>query len=286
MPAQVSGEPEHREVASGQARLAVRRLGAGATPSLICLHAGVADSRSWTGLMEALAPDFDVVAYDRRGFGTTTFSPEGHDQLADLAAVLNAHDLVRVVLVGNSRGGQIALDFAIEHPERVAALILVAPGVSEAPPVQASDLRRDETIFWSSLEAAEAADDLVALNEGEIRLWLDGLPAPEGRVGGALRLLSLDMNRIALSSQSPGHEPNVVDAWGRLAEVRCPVLVVIGDLDMSYLQRRCRQLAEMLPGARLEVMAGAAHMPAFEQPEAFATLVRDFLATSPGVPGG
>jgi pimeloyl-ACP methyl ester carboxylesterase len=278
---QVSGGPEHHVVSSGQARLAVRRAGAGGTPSVVCLHAGVADSRSFAGLMEVLAPDMDVVAYDRRGFGTTTYVAEAHDQLVDLTAVLDALGLRRVVVVGNSRGGQIGLDFAIERPERVAALVLVAPAVSGSPRVQSSELRRDEITFWATLEAAEAAADLDALNEGEVRLWLDGLPAPEGRVDPELRALALEMNGIALAAENPGHEPHMVDAWNRLREVRCPVLVVVGDIDTSYMQKRCRELVELIPGAELEVMEGTAHLPAFEAPGAFADLLRRFLSDRP-----
>jgi pimeloyl-ACP methyl ester carboxylesterase len=278
---QVSGGTEQLVVSSGQAGLAVRRAGAGGAPSVVCLHAGIADSRSFTALMEALAPDMDVVAYDRRGFGATSYAAEAHDQVVDLRAVLDALGLRRVVLVGNSRGGQIALDFAIVHPERVAALVLIAPAVSGAPQVQSSELRRDEVTFWATLEAAEAADNLDALNEGEIRLWLDGLTGPEDRIGAELRALALEMNGIALSAESPGHEPNVVDAWNRLREVRCPVLVVVGDLDTSYMQKRCRALVELIPGAELEVMDGTAHLPAFEAPRAFADLLVRFLSGRP-----
>jgi pimeloyl-ACP methyl ester carboxylesterase len=161
--AQVSGEPELQTVTSGTARLAVRRVGAGGDPAVVCLHAGVADSRSWAGLMDALSPGIDVVAYDRRGFGRTTCAAEAHDQVADLAALLDALDLARTVLVGNSLGGQIALNFTLVHPERVAALVLVAPAVSGAPEVQASDLSREESDFWTTLEAADAAGDLGSM---------------------------------------------------------------------------------------------------------------------------
>ena len=196
----------------GRATLHGVRLGSGGSPQLVFLHAGIADHRSWSGLLPLLAPDMDLVAYDQRGFGATTYAAEAHDQVADLSAVLDACGYGRPVLVGNSRGGQIALDFALTHPDRVAALVLLAPAVSGAPRVAASDLRPEEAAFWEELEAAEAAGDLDGLNRGEIRLWLDGLDAPEGRVTAAPRHLALDMNAIALSAASPGHEPRVVDA--------------------------------------------------------------------------
>jgi pimeloyl-ACP methyl ester carboxylesterase len=264
-------------VTVGRATLAGVRLGQGGGLQVAFLHAAIADHRSWSRLLRLLAPDMDVVAYDQRGFGATTYEAEGHDQTVDLSAVLDACGYERPVLVGNSRGGQIALDFALAHPERVAALVLLAPAVSGAPVVSESDLRPEEAAFWRELEAAESAGDLDALNRGEIRLWLDGLDAPEGRVAGAARQLALDMNAIALSAASPGHEPRVVDAWARLGEIACPVLVLVGDLDMSHLRARCHDLAARIPGAELRVLREAAHLPALEQPDTVAGLVRAFL---------
>jgi pimeloyl-ACP methyl ester carboxylesterase len=219
----------------------------------------------------------DVGAYDRRGFGTTSYRAEPHDQLVDLLAVLDALSMDRAVVVGNSRGGQIALDFTLRHPDRVAALVLVAPAVSGAPAVDDSQVDPTEAAIWATLAAADDAGALDALNLGEIRLWLDGPHAPEGRIDGSLRALALEMNRIALHAESPGHEPEPPDAWSRLAEVSCPTLVVVGDLDLIHLQERGRYLAAQIPGAHLEVMRGAAHLPAFEQPAAFASLLRAFL---------
>jgi pimeloyl-ACP methyl ester carboxylesterase len=267
-----------RRIASGHAQLATVRGGVGAGPGLVFLHAGIADHRSWNGVLELLMADTEVVAYDRRGFGTTSYEPEAHDQVQDLLAVLDGTGLNRAVVVGNSRGGQIALDFALAHPDRVSALVLVAPGVSGAPPAGATDVDEVESSVWAALEAADAAGDMEALNEGEIRFWLDGPHAPEGRVGGAVRTLALSMNRIVLEAPSPGYEPTVTDGWSRLQEVNCPVLLVVGDLDMGHLQRRCDHLAAHFPDARLIVMDGTAHLPALEQPEVFVEVLRQFLA--------
>jgi pimeloyl-ACP methyl ester carboxylesterase len=255
----------------------VARAGLGRSPAAVFLHAGIADHRSWSDVMELLGSDMEVVAYDRRGFGTTTFEPEGHDQVADLGAVLDALGLERVVLVGNSRGGEIALDATLAHPARVRALILVSPSVSGAPAVPGSQIDPAAAAIWATLEAADAAGALDALNLGEIRLWLDGPTAPEGRIGGRRRALALEMNRIALHAESPGHEPEAPDAWSRLSEITVPVLVVVGDLDLRHVQERGREVAGRINGATLRVMPGAAHLPAFEQPEAFVYIVRAFL---------
>jgi pimeloyl-ACP methyl ester carboxylesterase len=247
---------------------------------VVFLHAGIADLRSWNGVLDLLGPGLDVAAYDRRGFGTTTYEAEQYDQVVDLRAVLDALQMDRAVLVGNSMGGQIALDFTLAHPERVSALVLVAPAVTGAPTVDESTVDLVEAAIWETLEAADAAGALDALNLGEIRLWLDGPHAPEGRIDGPLRALALEMNRVNLHAESPGHEPEPPDAWSRLAEVRCPTLVVVGDLDLRHMQERAHWIAAHIPGAVLEVMEGTAHLPAFEQPAAFASLLRQFLDRS------
>jgi pimeloyl-ACP methyl ester carboxylesterase len=277
-----SGREERLEVPVGRARLTVVRQGAAGRPHVVFLHTGISDHRSWGGVLDLLSPDMDVAAYDRRGFGTTSYQAEQHDQVVDLLAVLDALGMDQVVLVGNSRGGQIALDATLAHPGRISALVLVAPAITGAPPVPESAVDPAEAAIWANLEAAEAAGALEALNLGEIRLWLDGPHAPEGRVEDPRRELALDMNRIALHAESPGYEPEPPDAWSRLPDVGCPVLVVAGDLDLGHIKERCRWLADHIPGARLEIMEGTAHLPGFEQPATFAALLRDFLGRPPG----
>jgi len=274
---QGSNRREHLEIRSGQARLTAVRQGAGGAPHVVFLHAGIADHRSWLSVLDLLSPDMDVVAYDRRRFGTTSYVPEPHDQVADLCAVLDGLGLDEVVLVGNSQGGRIALDAALIHPTRVTSLVLVAPAVSGSRGIEPSEVLPVEEAVWQTLEQAEAVDDLVALNRAEIHFWVDGPTSPEGRVEGAMRDLALDMNRLALQSEEPGVEAEPPDTWNRLSEIACPALVVVGTLDLSPMQVRSRELAGRLPAARLQVMPGTAHMPALERPEEFAALMRQFV---------
>jgi pimeloyl-ACP methyl ester carboxylesterase len=269
-----------RQVPAGQGRLSVARRGRPGPPTVVFLHSGIADRRSWDAVMANLSTDTDVVAYDRRGFGLTTYVPEEHDQVVDLCCVLDALDLERVVLVGNSRGGEIALSAALAHPERVSALVLVAPAVAGAPPATEADVDPVEAEMWESLEAADAAGALDALNLAEIRFWLDGPGSPEGRVAGAARQLALDMNRIALHAESPGYERPPPDAWSRLSELDLPVLVVAGELDMRLQRERAAALVERISGARLLLMPEVAHLPGLEQPGPVAEIVRTFLRSS------
>ena len=105
-------------------------------PPLVFLHAGVADGRMWQAQWEAFAGQHPLLRYDRRGFGQTRIhEARPYSRTRDLMAVMDAVGLRRVVLVGCSQGGRVALDLAVAHPDRVAALVLVAPAVGGAPPV-------------------------------------------------------------------------------------------------------------------------------------------------------
>jgi len=66
------------------------RQGAGGEPQVVFLHTGISDKRSWEEVLGLLSPEMDMVAYDRRRFGSTTYRAEAHDQLVDLLAILDA----------------------------------------------------------------------------------------------------------------------------------------------------------------------------------------------------
>ena len=105
-------------------RLAVHDFGAG--PAVVLLHAGIVDSWAWEPLTPFLLDaGYRVVAFDRRGTGGSTTEDLEFSNRADTIAVLDALELRQAALVGNSIGGQVALDTAIEFPARVAALVKI-----------------------------------------------------------------------------------------------------------------------------------------------------------------
>lgn len=238
---------------------------------LVLLHPGVGDRRSWFEVMGRLGTEPPSVAYDRRGFGESPPAEAPFDNVADLGAVLDATVDGCAVLVGNSQGGLVAIDFALAHPDRVERLILVAPAVSGAPDVDwDAELGAD---LVAAIEAAEEAGDREAVNRHEALVWLDGPAGPEGRVGGAARDLFLAMNRIALEHESaPGpidHPP----AWDRLDELGMPVLVIVGSRDLAAVKARARVIADRVPQGQLVEIDGVAHLPQLERPDDLARLV-------------
>ncbi len=258
---------------SGRAQLATSVAGDG--HALVFLHAGVADRRMWAGQMAAFASSHRVAAYDRRGFGETLYEAEPHSYLDDLDAVLRATTEGPVTLVGCSQGGRVAIDFALTRPERVQRLVLVAPAVTGAP--DPGELPPAVQRLATQIEEAEAAEDVERLNALEAHAWLDGPLSVEGRVGGAVRALFLDMNGRALRSPPAGNETSATNAYARLGEIPHETLVVSGALDFPHINARSRHLASVMPKARLVEMAGVAHLPNLERPEEFNALLRAFL---------
>ena len=102
----------------------------GEGPPILLLHAGVADLRAWDDVVPHLTrAGHRVIRYDIRGLGRSITEDVEFSHRADLRAVLHAAGVERAVLVGNSKGGQIAIDTAIESPERAVAVVGVAAGL-------------------------------------------------------------------------------------------------------------------------------------------------------------
>ena len=262
-----------RQITSGRATLATEVVGSG--DPVIFLHANVCDSRMWRAQLDGMGTGNMAVAYDRRGCGGTHAEAENFSAVADLMAVVRATaDGKPPVLVGCSGGGRIALDAALQHPDAVRALVLIAPSVSGSPtpayPPEAEELMTRQA-------QAQAVGDLDQVKAIQARLWLDGPLAPEGRVTGEARHLFLDMNAIALRSPPVGRDLDATPAFPRLGEISVPTLVISGNLDFPHIQERCRHVAETMPNGSLHEMAGVAHLPSLERPAAVTGLLAEFI---------
>ena len=243
----------------------------GTGPVAVFLHAGVTDRRCWNQVVGQVVQSVTPVTYDRRGFGETPLSPAPFSHVDDLLALLEVVADEPAWLVGSSMGGGLALDAALTAPELVAGLVLIAPAVSGGsefeldPETSRIDKLLDDAIERGSLEE---------INRLETWLWLDGPGQPEGRVGEPIRSLALEMNEIILRNDVPEEAgASGLDAWGRIETIRAPAMVVCGDLDVPFLKKRSRELAERLPSGRFVELNGTAHLPQMENPAVVARLV-------------
>ena len=262
---------------SGTARLAYDIAGSG-SPVLL-LHAGVTDRRSWAALTGELAPTHTVVAFDRRGYGETTYQAEPHDPVADALAVLDAAGIEGpVAVVGASMGGGLAIDLTLDHPDRVDRLVLIGSACRGAPDKTPDEYPESYREIAHAIDLAEEAGDVDEVNTLEAWLWLDGPSARDGRVGGATRELFLDMNGRALRAEPVGDEADRPSSWDRLGEIAVPTLVLIGDLDLEDVADTSEGLAEHLPDARLEWLEETAHLPHLEAHPRCLRAITDFLA--------
>src|SRR4051794_33235539 len=152
---------------------------------LTLIHAGVATSEMWDEHVPAfVGAGLRVIRYDTRGFGRTETENVSFSNPGDLAAVLDHLGIESTHLVGISRGGTIALNFALTYPSRVRSLGIVAstPGGFDF----------DDPSFepvWQRLEALEEARDYDALIPLELDVWLERPGQPRGRTGPELRAL-------------------------------------------------------------------------------------------------
>jgi len=250
-------------------------------PALTLVHAGVANLRQWDAQVPAFAERYRVIRYDCRTFGRTTSENVEISNRGDLAAVLDHVGVEHTAVLGLSRGGSIAVDFALDYPQRVTALIAVAAGLGgfQSPPTP------DEQALWDEYDHRYEAGDWDWIVDTETAFWVDGPRQPADRVPAAIRDRVHDWIAQGYrdhASEEPTSQPLEPPAANRLREIGVPTLVMVGDLDEGGTIEACRKLATDIPGARFELFEGVAHMVNLEQPERFTRLVLDFL-TDAGV---
>jgi 3-oxoadipate enol-lactonase len=246
---------------------------AGEGQPIVFIHAGIADRRMWQTQAEPFSSHFQIVRYDLRGFGQSPVVTGRYAHYQDLADLLDHLGIEQAVLVGCSKGGAVALDFALAYPERVKALVLVAAAVHGLR-IESEPLPQE-----AALEAAEEAGDLPLVSELEVQMWIDG-GRKRDQVDPAVRQLVYEMNLIALQNDAAGQgeeEKLEPAAAHRLAEITVPTLLLIGDLDIPASFRRYEWLSSHIPHAEKAVLSGVAHLPNMEKPAEFNRLVLDFL---------
>jgi len=247
---------------------------------LVFLHAGVCDRRMWAAQIQELsAQGYHVVAYDRRGFGETESEDVPFNHVVDLEAVLDRLGLNAAVLIGNSLGGGIALDFALEHPDRVAALVLIDSAVSG---FEAEDYPDDIAALEDTLEYALGRGNLDHANRIEAHMWLDGPLEEEGRVDGPARELFLDMNLKRREKPVLTHEEFPEPAVDHLDKITVPTLLVAGALDYPDVLEAHEFLAEEIEDSFNITIDDAAHLPSLEKPEEFNPILIEFLEALQG----
>ncbi|MCB0076228.1 MAG: alpha/beta hydrolase [Anaerolineales bacterium] len=249
---------------------------AGDGTPFVMIHAGVADSRQWNHEFTAFADSYRVVRYDQRGFGKSVPHDSEYSLYGDFVALVETLQVARpFVLMGGSMGGGTALDYALDHPQDVKALILVGSG----PSGLALDVPSSEKFV--EVEAAFNEGDLDRVCELEMQIWFDGPGRTAADVDQQMRALAYEMNRLALELEVRGIGRRLpsptAPAAGRLASLQAPLLVIVGEHDQPYMHGAANVMAAEVPKVRVAPIADAGHLPNMDQPAEFQRIVRAFL---------
>lgn len=232
----------------------------------VLLIAGLGDPiEAWDFQLDGLADDWHLIAYDNRGVGRTALPP-GPFSVAtmadDAAAVLQGLDLENVHVAGFSGGSVIARELARRHPDLVKSLVLV--GTFGAMDVF---LRAAAASFrW---QAGAAPSERAFLES-----FFTWIYTPRAHEDGTVAKIIDEALGFPHPTSTEAMQRSL-DAYlafedlDRLAAITVPTLVMTGELDLICPPRHGRQVAEGIPGARFELLAGEAHQPFQESPQWF-----------------
>jgi pimeloyl-ACP methyl ester carboxylesterase len=247
----------------------------GSGPTVLLLHAGVADRRMWAPLVDALAPTFRVVSPDLRGFGQTPLPPGPYSDADDLDALLAHLGIVRTAVVGSSYGGRVALELATTHPSRVSSLVLLNPAYRGIEPTGAAAAAGEEE------DRLLEAGDVDGAVEHNVRTWLGPDAGDEARE--LVRVMQRNAFEVQLAADraDPGPVPRRVEVDP--AGFTVPTTVVSGGHDLDHFPAVADHLAAQIPGADRVHLDWAGHLPSLERPDAVLALLLDVLREDPAV---
>jgi 3-oxoadipate enol-lactonase len=243
---------------------------------VVLLHAGVSDSRLWEPQLRSFSQSHSVLRVDLPGFGNSPIETNPVSNTGAVRDAMDAEGIDRAAVVGVSFGGSVALELALESPERAAALVLVGAGLPD------HEWSEEVTSFFAAEEEAVERGDLDGAVDANLRIWLAGPRRSLDDIDPALRELVGDMQRQVFKQQQGHDDVRVLrldpPASERLGEVKVPTLVLTGDEDVTDIHQIADQLTAGIPGAERATMADAAHLPSLERPEEFDRIVLGFLA--------
>jgi pimeloyl-ACP methyl ester carboxylesterase len=281
VPPEQLADPDSQFIEINGLTVHMKRMGQG-EPVFVLLHGFGASLFSWHEVMEPLSQYGTVIAYDRPAFGLTerpmawtNENPYGLQGNVDLLfGMLDHFNVQKAILVGNSAGGTVSMEFTLQHPERVLSLILVDPAVYEGggpswlrPIYNTPQMNHLGPLIVRSIQSRGI--DLIKM------AWYDPSKITPETMNGYTKPLRANNWDRALWYFTVASQPSSLP--GRLSEFTQPVLVITGDTDRLVPTKNSVRLAGELPNAKLVIIPQAGHVPQEEQPSLFMQAVDGFL---------
>ena len=245
----------------------------GQGPLLVLLHGIGSNARSWAHQLQGLADEYDVVAWDMRGYGSSS-DPEGPytmaDVAADLAGLIDHLGYEKAHIGGLSMGGVIAQEFYRHYPQRVRSLILADTNAGQGALDEEERQRRlDQRLAGAAEPSGLARQRTPAL------LAPDASPEVVAEAESIMAEIHPEGYRMAAQALAQTDERDL------LPRIEVPTLIVWGECDTVATRADVEVLASNIRGAQFEVIPRAGHLSNQEKPEAFNDALRRFLATVP-----
>jgi 3-oxoadipate enol-lactonase len=247
--------------------------GSGGVP-IVFLHPWSTNGYIWYFQLFHFARTNTCLIVDHRGHGRSDKPAGGYsiqEHASDVAAAMDAAKIDKAVLVGNSIGGMIAMQFCLARPERVLGLMIQSSG----------------TAFAEGLPK-EVMDAMARDRDGTFNQLIEGTVSARTKRERP-EILAMAKASFMLESNWPRHvfdsalkDPNGVFNWNiknRLKDIKKPTLVLAGEEDQATPVAANKFLADNIPGARLSVIKEVGHFCQLEQPATFNAALDEFLKT-------
>lgn len=247
--------------------LHIEDLGPADKPALVFVNSLGTDFRIWDDVVARLIEQFRIVLYDKRGHGLSEIGDSPYridDHVADLAALLDELAIEGAVVCGLSVGGLIAQGLYATRPELVSGLILCDTAHRIGTPE-----------MWSQRMAAIEDGGIAALSEAILERWFTKQMRDNDPVAlaGWRAMLTRTPKAGYLGTCAALRDADFTEEAKRIA---VPTLCAVGDEDGATPPELMRETADLIPGARYEVIAGAGHLPCIERPGELAELILAF----------
>jgi 3-oxoadipate enol-lactonase len=239
-------------------------------PALVMLHGFALDARMWRRQVEAFGTDYRMMLLDLPGFGPQARDLGEVEPAKEIGRAMNVAKLGRAHLIASSYGAAVAVDYAFQHPERVASLVLVAPMLLG---------RRMGIDAWQRCVSLANEGDRATAAE----VWLDDALFETIRQDDEL---FEEVRQIVLDYGGAHWTGKVTSTWSeldpvpKLKDLQVPTLIVSGEQDLPSFMLMAEAYAKALPKAQREIVQGVGHHVSLEAADAFNDLVARFLTTA------
>jgi 3-oxoadipate enol-lactonase len=238
------------------------------------------DNHLWDDQLGAFAQHFKVIRYDIRGFGKSgmlTSDTKPYSMEHDLYSLLQFLGVEKASILGLSMGGSLAINFTLQYPAMVEALITVGAGLSGF-----EQSEPDETLKakFAAMDEAYEAGNIARAVEISLQVWTDGPSRTPDQLDPQVRER---IRAMTTYNWERGNDDDVQPqkmeppAAGRLSEIHVPTLIMVGGQDVEFIQVIADTLEKGIAGAKKVVIPGTAHHPNMEKPEEFNQVVIEFL---------